>query len=75
MLGAADRYAYTGCGSTAYSVGTAYGGKGHLYTSGVRPARPVDDALLGRHRNPVNFPTRITVVISEVRVLGLRCHG
>jgi hypothetical protein len=26
------------CGSTAYSVGTVYGGKGHLYTPGVRPA-------------------------------------
>src|SRR2546421_10013386 len=37
MLRAADRYAYTGCGSTAYSVGTVYGGKGHLYTSGVCP--------------------------------------
>jgi hypothetical protein len=24
--------------STAYSVGTVYGGKGHLYTPGVRPA-------------------------------------
>jgi hypothetical protein len=39
------------CGSTAYSVGTVYGGKGHLYTSGVRPAsvatprRPTVDAL------------------------------
>src|SRR3954451_6742765 len=37
MLRAADRYAYTGCGSTAYSVGTVYGGKGHLYTPGVCP--------------------------------------
>ena len=27
-----------GCGSTAYSVGTVYEGKGHLYTPGVRPA-------------------------------------
>jgi hypothetical protein len=27
MLRAADRYAYTGCGSTAYSIGTIYGGK------------------------------------------------
>jgi hypothetical protein len=35
-----------GCGSTACSVGTVYGGKGHLYTPDVRPARPVDDALL-----------------------------
>jgi hypothetical protein len=26
------------CGSTAYSVETVYGGKGHLYTPGVRPA-------------------------------------
>jgi hypothetical protein len=40
-----------GCGSTAYSVGTVYGGKGHLYTPGVRPAsvatprRPTVDAL------------------------------
>jgi hypothetical protein len=25
------------CGSTAYSVGTVYGGKGHLYTPDVRP--------------------------------------
>ena len=37
LLRAADRYAYTGCGSTAYSVGTVYGGKGHLYTPGVCP--------------------------------------
>src|ERR1700756_1566892 len=37
MLRAADRYAYTGCGSTACSVGTVYGGKGHLYTPGVCP--------------------------------------
>jgi hypothetical protein len=76
LLRAADRYAYICCGSTACSVGTVYGGKGHLYTPGVRPAllatpclaslatpcrlignalssdrrrpaRPVNDALLG----------------------------
>jgi hypothetical protein len=29
---------HIGCGSTAYSVGTVYGGKGHLYTPGVCPA-------------------------------------
>jgi hypothetical protein len=29
---------HMGCGSTACSVGTVYGGKGHLYTPGVRPA-------------------------------------
>jgi hypothetical protein len=29
---------YVGCGNTACSVGTIYGGNGHLYTSGVRPA-------------------------------------
>ena len=52
MLRAADRYAYTGCGSTAYSVGTVYGGKGELYTPDARPAllatpcRFIDDALL-----------------------------
>jgi len=28
---------HIGCGSTAYSVGTVYGGKGHLYTPGVCP--------------------------------------
>jgi hypothetical protein len=38
VLRAADRYAYTGCGSTAYSVGTVYGGKGELYTPDARPA-------------------------------------
>src|SRR3989440_3037698 len=38
MLRAADRYAYTGCGSTAYSVGTVYGGKKDLYTPDARPA-------------------------------------
>src|SRR5947199_4775670 len=38
MLRAADRYAYTGCGSTAYSVGTVYGGKRDLYTPDARPA-------------------------------------
>jgi hypothetical protein len=26
-----------GCGSTAYSVGTVYGEKGHLYTPGICP--------------------------------------
>src|SRR5579859_6467837 len=51
LLRAADRYAYTGCGSTAYSVGTVYGGKGELYTPDARPAllatprRLTDDAL------------------------------
>jgi hypothetical protein len=29
---------HIGYGSTAYSVGTVYGGKGHLYTPGVRLA-------------------------------------
>ena len=38
LLRAADRYAYTGCGSTAYSVETVYGGKGDLYTPDARPA-------------------------------------
>ena len=38
VLRAADRYVYIGCGGTAHSVGTVYGGKGHLYTPGVRPA-------------------------------------
>jgi hypothetical protein len=38
LLRAADRYAYTGCGSTACSVGTVYGGKGDLYTPDARPA-------------------------------------
>ena len=38
LLRAADRYAYTDCGSTAYSVGTVYGGKGELYTPDTRPA-------------------------------------
>ena len=58
MLRAADRYACINCESTAYSIGTVYGGKGHLYTPGVRPAslatprspcwrRPASDALLG----------------------------
>ena len=51
---------HIGCESTAYSVGTVHGGKGHLYTPGVRPAllatprrftgdhptRPVDDVQL-----------------------------
>ena len=37
MLRAADRYAYTGCGSTAYSVGTVYGGERHLYTPDAHP--------------------------------------
>jgi hypothetical protein len=37
VLRAADRYAYSDCGSTAYSVGTVYRGKGHLYTPGVCP--------------------------------------
>jgi hypothetical protein len=37
LLRAADRYAYSDCGSTAYSVGTVYGRKGHLYTPGVCP--------------------------------------
>ena len=35
LLRAADRY---DCGSTAYSVGTVYGGKRHLSTPGFRPA-------------------------------------
>jgi hypothetical protein len=34
----ADRYAYTGCGSTTYSVGTVYGGKRDLHTPDARPA-------------------------------------
>jgi hypothetical protein len=38
LLRAADRYAYTGCGSTACSVETVYGGKGELYTPDARPA-------------------------------------
>jgi len=39
MLRAADRYAYCMLGgSTAYSVGTVYGGKGDLYTPDARPA-------------------------------------
>ena len=29
---------HIGCGSTAYSVGTVYGGKGRLYTPDVCPA-------------------------------------
>jgi hypothetical protein len=47
-----------GCGSTAYSVGTICGGKGHLYTSGVRPAsvatprRPAVDAQLALWTTP-----------------------
>jgi hypothetical protein len=53
---------HIGCGSSAYSVGTVYGGKGHLYTPGARPvslatprrftgdcpARPVGSTLLTR---------------------------
>ena len=38
VLRAADRYAYTGCGSTACSVGTIYGGKRDLCTPDARPA-------------------------------------
>jgi hypothetical protein len=47
-----------GCGSTAYSVGTVYGGKRHLYTPGVRPAsvatprRPTVDAQLAPWTTP-----------------------
>jgi hypothetical protein len=47
-----------GCGSTACSVGTVYGGKGHLYTSGVRPTsvatprRLTVDALLAPWTTP-----------------------
>ena len=53
MLRAADRYAYTDCGSTACSVGTVYGGKGHLYTPGVCPgllATPCIASLAMPHR-------------------------
>ena len=38
MLRAVDRCAYIGRESTAYSIGAIYGGKGHLYTPGARPA-------------------------------------
>jgi len=38
LLRAADRYAYTGCGSTACSAETVYGGERHLYTPDARPA-------------------------------------
>ena len=37
-LRAADRHAYTGCGSTACSIETVYGGKGDLHTLDARPA-------------------------------------
>ena len=37
LLRAADRYAYTGYGSTAYSVGIVYGGERHLYTPDAHP--------------------------------------
>jgi hypothetical protein len=43
----ADRYAYTGCGSTAYSVGTVYGGKRDLYTPDARPALLATPRLAG----------------------------
>jgi len=60
MLRAANKYAHTGCGSTAYSVGTVHGGKRDLYTPDARsallstpclaslamPVRPVGDARL-----------------------------
>ena len=36
---------HIGCGSTAYSVGTVYGGKGRLYTPGVRPASQATPCL------------------------------
>jgi hypothetical protein len=47
VLHVADRYAYVGCGSTAYSVETVYGGKGQLYTPDSRPTF-AGDALLAR---------------------------
>jgi hypothetical protein len=36
---------HIGCGSTACSVGTIYGGNGYLYTPGVRPALLVTPCL------------------------------
>jgi len=57
LLRAADRYAYTGCGSTgcgstACSVGTVYGGKRDLYTPDARRVRPVGGALLAGPGRP-----------------------
>jgi hypothetical protein len=37
---------HIGCGSTACSVGTVYGGKGRLYTPGVRPASQATPCLV-----------------------------
>jgi hypothetical protein len=46
---------HMGCGSTAYSVGTVYKGKGHLYTPGVWPV------LLA---TPCLAPLAITLLIT-----------
>jgi hypothetical protein len=51
LLRAADSFAYIGCGSTAYSVGAVYEGKGHLYTPGVRPTRLTPER--GQFSNPL----------------------
>jgi hypothetical protein len=60
LLRAADRYAYTGCGSTAYSVGTVYGGKGDLYTPDASPCFAGDALLVTpctpRWRRPARRP-------------------
>ena len=73
LLRAADRYAYTGCGSTAYSMETVYGGERHLYPPDARPAllatphRLTGDALprltgdaLSLHRRRPARPARLT---------------
>src|SRR5271155_1821817 len=87
LLRAADRYAYTGCGSTAYSVGTVYGGRGHLYTPGVcpgllatpciaslaTPRRLAGDHLMPHRRSPYASPATPCRFIDDalLALLGL----
>jgi hypothetical protein len=51
---------HIGCGSTAYSVGTVYGRKGHLYTPGDTPVTSLAITLLFTGDHPVDGAQLVT---------------
>src|SRR5438874_1025919 len=69
MLRVADRYAYTGCGSTAYSAGTVYGGKRDLYTPKPVPASMLPGPRLWgsslNDSNPENRLNRASELVDD----------
>jgi hypothetical protein len=63
---------HIGCGSTACSVGTVYGGKGHLYIPGVCPillATPCLASLVTPRRFTGDHPARPARPVDDAQLV------